>query len=252
MSASMSETAIPLSPAARTIADALRDTGEHLASSADLSEILGATAEDWAGFAANWEDLKLDAFMADAGTYRYRRYGQYEYIPATEELTLLPHEPYRQEKFFNKLNGGVDRVYEPLTEAFTADPVLNTLITSLGRIFTTVDDTRRWLIKLHPVRIIAGKDIGQPAPEGRHRDGVTFVGSLLIDRLNITGGESTTYDEQQNLLRTVTLAERGDLLLGDDQRTYHQVTPIEAIDPRQPAHRDVLVVNYSALPGRLS
>jgi hypothetical protein len=241
-----------LSTDARTVVDALSDTGEHLVTSAALSGILGVTSADWDRFASNWEDLKLDTFMADGGTYRYRRYGQYELDPHNDELTLLPHEPYRQEKFFNKLNGGVDRVYEPLTDAFTNDPLLTALLTSLGRIFTAVDDTRRWLIKLHPVRIIAGENIGQPAPEGRHRDGVTFVGSLLIDRLNITGGESTTYDEQQNLLRTVTLSDRGDLLLGDDQRTFHQVTPIEAVDKDRPAHRDVLVVNYSALPGRLS
>lgn len=241
-----------LSTDARAVVDALSDTGEHLVTSAALSRIIGASADDWARFASNWEDLKLDTFMADGGTYRYRRYGQYELNPMTDELTLLPHEPYRQEKFFNKLNGGVDRVYEPLTDAFTGDPLLASLLTSLGRIFTTVDDTRRWLIKLHPVRVIAGEKIGQPAPEGRHRDGVTFVGSLLIDRLNITGGESTTYDEHQNLLRTVTLSERGDLLLGDDQRTFHQVTPVAAIDKNQPAHRDVLVVNYSSLPGRLS
>lgn len=240
-----------LSSHARTVVDALAGTGEHLATSPELSEIIDVTGDDWARFAKNWDELELDTFMADGGTYRYRRYGQYELDPATDELTLLPHEPYRQETFFNRLNGGVDRVYEPLTNAFTEDPLLRGLLTSLGRIFTAVDDTRRWLIKLHPVRIIAGEHIGQPAPEGRHRDGVTFVGSLLIDRLNITGGESTTYDEEQNLLRTVTLSESGDLLLGDDQRTYHQVTPIEAIDKERPAHRDVLVLNYSALPGRL-
>jgi hypothetical protein len=248
----MSDTVTALGTQAQAVVDALRGTGEHLVRSAELSEIIGVTAEDWSRFASNWNDLKLDTFMSDGGTYRYRRYGQYEFTPATGELVLLPHEPYRQEKFFNRLNGGIDRVYEPLTDAFTGDPLLHSLVTALGRIFTEVDETRRWLIKLHPVRIIAGETIGQPAPEGRHRDGVTFVGSLLIDRLNITGGESTTYDEEQNLLRTVTLADRGDLLLGNDQRTYHQVTPIEAIDRTRPAHRDVLVVNYTALPGRLS
>ncbi|MFF9572323.1 2OG-Fe dioxygenase family protein [Streptomyces sp. NPDC014685] len=241
-----------LSSPARTVADALSGTGEHLVSSRELSEIIGATPQDWQRFAKNWDDLEPDTFMADGGSYRYRRYGQYEYSPSTEELTLLPHEPYRQEKFFNHLNGGVDRVYEPLTDTFIQDPLLRSLLTSLGRIFTAVDDTRRWLIKLHPVRIVADDKTGHPAPEGRHRDGVTFVGSLLIDRLNITGGESTTYDEKQNLLRTVTLSEPGDLLLGDDQRTYHQVTPIEAVDRARVGHRDVLVLNYSALPGRLS
>ena len=86
------------------------------------------------------------------------------------------------------------------------------LLTSLGQIFTQVGDTQRWLIKLHPVRIIAGDDQGQPAPDGRHRDGVTFVGSLLIDRLNITGGQSSTYDHREELMMTTTLGEVGDLL----------------------------------------
>ncbi|HWM06580.1 MAG TPA: 2OG-Fe dioxygenase family protein [Actinophytocola sp.] len=241
-----------LSNEASAVVDGLTKTGEHLATAAQTSAIIGATTEDWARFGKNWEDLKLDTFMADGGTYRYRRYGQYELDPTSGELTLLPHEPYRQEKFFNKLNGGVDRVYEPVTDEFCGQPLLTNLLVSLGRIFTTIDQSQRWLIKLHPVRIVAGSDVGQPAPEGRHRDGVTFVGSLLIDRLNIDGGVSSTYDEQQNHLRTVTLAEAGDLLLGDDQRTFHQVTPIEAIDKDKPAHRDVLVLNYTALPGRLS
>ncbi|ALG08374.1 2OG-Fe dioxygenase family protein [Kibdelosporangium phytohabitans] len=248
----MSGNTVVLSKEANAVVDGLSKTGEHLVTSDQTSAIIGASTQDWAHFAANWEDLKLDAFMADGGKYRYRRYGQYELYPHTNELNALPHEPYRQEKFFNKLNGGVDRVYEPLTERFTSDPLLSNLLISLGQIFTTIDATQRWLIKLHPVRIIAGENIGQPAPEGRHRDGVTFVGSLLIDRLNITGGVSSTYDEQQNHLRTVTLAEAGDLLLGDDQQTFHQVTPIEAVDKNSPAHRDVLVLNYTALPGRLA
>ncbi|MFF0487650.1 2OG-Fe dioxygenase family protein [Nocardia sp. NPDC003482] len=242
---------IVLDEKAHEIVGALTDVGECLISAETLSNLLDAGPDDWARLAANWEDLLLDTFMADGGTYRYRRYGQFELDPESGELIQLPHEPYRQEKYYNRLNGGVDRVYEPLTDAFTGDPLLRSALITLGRIFTTVDGTRRWLIKLHPVRIIAGEQMGKPAPEGRHRDGVTFVGSLLLDRLNITGGESSTYDENGNRLRTVTLEQAGELLLNDDQRTYHAVTPIEAIDKTKPAHRDVLVVNYSALPARL-
>lgn len=232
------------------ISQQLTEVGECLVRADEFSTVLGASAADWARFGKNWDDLLLDTFMADGGTYRYRRYGQFELDPESGVLTGLPHEPYRQEKYYNRLNGGVDRVYEPLTDAFAGDPLLRDVLVRLGRVFSAVDDTRRWLIKLHPVRIIATQDMGKPAPEGRHRDGVTFVGSLLIDRLNITGGESSTYDEDGNRLRTVTLTEPGELLLNDDQRTYHAVTPIEAIDKEQPAHRDVLVLNYSALPGR--
>ncbi|MEV0031517.1 2OG-Fe dioxygenase family protein [Nocardia sp. NPDC050793] len=249
MSPSLSAT---LDEKEREVVEQLSDVGECLVPSDELSAVLAVGDDDWARFAKNWEDLHLDTFMADGGAYRYRRYGQFELDPKTGELTALPHEPYRQERYYNQLNGGVDRVYDPLTEAFASDPLLRDLLVRLGRIFTTVDDTQRWQIKLHPVRIIAGAAIGKPAPEGKHRDGVTFVGSLLIDRLNITGGESSTYDEEGTRLRTCTLTEPGDLLLNDDQRTYHAVTPIEAIDETAPAHRDVLVLNYAALPGRLS
>ncbi|ORT56592.1 2OG-Fe dioxygenase family protein [Streptomyces sp. CB03238] len=243
---------IVLNADARDVIQTLTDVGEHLVAGSTLSDILGVGPEDWARFARNWDDLCLDTFMADGGTYRSRRYGRFELDPHTGELTALPHEPYRQERYYNRLNGGVDRVYEPLTPAFAQDPLLQGLLVWLGQVFTTIDDTQRWLIKLHPVRITAGADIGKPAPEGRHRDGETFVGSLLVDRLNISGGESSTYDEAGKRMRTVTLSEPGDLLLNDDQRTYHAVTPIEAVDKDQPAHRDVLVLNYSALPGRLA
>lgn len=237
---------------AREVAKELTDIGESLVSAPELSELLGVDSGDWDRFAKNWDELLLDTYMADGGTYRYRRYGQFELDPQTGELTPREHEPYRQERYYNRLNGGVDRMYEPLTDSFRDDPLLGALLVRLGQIFTSVDDTRRWLIKLHPVRITAGAEMGKPAPEGRHRDGETFVGSLIIDRLNIIGGESSTYDEDGKRLRAVTLTEPGELLLNDDQRTYHAVTPIEAIDRSAPAHRDVLVLNYSALPGRLT
>jgi hypothetical protein len=236
---------------AQAAVQALSTRGEQLLPAADLSQLIGVTPGGWARFARYWDDLKIDTFMADGGTYRYRRYGQYELDPDSGELTPLPHEPYRQERFFNPLNGGVDRIYEPLTDDFTGDPLLRELLVSLGRIFSAVDKTQRWLIKLHPVRIIAGSVMGQPAPEGLHRDGVTFVGSLLIDRLNITGGQSSVYTADGELLRTVTLSQRGDLLIGDDQRTLHEVTPIHAVDADQSAHRDVLVLNYCSLPAKL-
>lgn len=233
-------------PEATTTIEALSGTGGHLLPAPELSELIGVDAGDWARFARNWDDLKLDTFMADGGSYRYRRYGQYDLDPNEGTLTLLPHEPYRQESDVNPLNGGVDRLYEPLTDAFTSDPLLPRLLVTLGRVFTAVDGTEDWNIKLHPYRIIAGAEVGQPAPEGRHRDGVTFITSLLISRLNITGGESSVYTNDEEHLLTTTLTTPGDLLLGDDQRTLHSVTPIHPADATAPAHRDVLVIAYTA------
>jgi hypothetical protein len=78
-----------------------------------------------------------------------------------------------------------------------------------------------------------------------HRDGVTLVTSLLIQRRNAVGGESSVVDIDGNPLMTTTLAEPGTLLLGDDRRTLHGVSPIRPVDPAQPAQRDVLVITFA-------
>jgi hypothetical protein len=225
----------------------LSGPGGHLMPSAALSSLLGVDASDWARLAGHWDELTLDTYMADGGTYRFRRYGQFDLEPGSGELTLLPHAPYRQETDVNPLNGGIERVFAPLTESFAADPLLRSVLVTLGGIFTEVSGTPRWNVKLHPYRIVASADQqGQPAPEGRHRDGVTFITSLLIGRTNVTGGESGVYANDGAHLLTTTLSEPGDLLLGDDRRTLHSVTPVRPADPDLPAHRDVLVIAYTA------
>ncbi|MCX5421490.1 2OG-Fe dioxygenase family protein [Streptomyces sp. NBC_00078] len=76
--------------------------------------------------------------------------------------------------------------------------------------------------------------------------GATIITSLLIGRSNVTGGESAVYSDEGEHLLTVTLSEPGDLLLGDDRRTLHSVTPVQPLDPELAAHRDVLVIAYTA------
>lgn len=226
----------------------LSESGTHPVRHKDFSSLIGASPGDWARFAENWDDLKLDTFMADGGTYRYRRYSQFEIDGETECLTRLPHGPYRQEADVNKLNGGVDRLFEPLTETFVDDPLLRDVLMELAGIFTGVDGTNRWNVKVTPIRIIATQDQdGQPTPEGRHRDGATFITSLMIGRNNVTGGESSIYTDDGDCLVTTTLSEPGDILLSDDRRTLHEVTALRLEENKEPAHRDVLIMAYTSL-----
>ncbi|NWF30205.1 2OG-Fe dioxygenase family protein [Streptomyces sp. PKU-EA00015] len=225
----------------------LSDSGAHLIRHDEFSALTGVRPADWARFAENWEVLRRDPYMADGGTYRYRRYGQFELDMETGDLTQLPHGPYRQEADVNKLHGGVDRVYEPLTEAFVGDPVLRDVLVGLAEIFTGVDGTKKWNIKVTPIRTTATKDeAGEPTPEGRHKDGVTFITSLMIGRRNVTGGQSTVYADDGDPLVTTTLREPGDILLGDDRRTLHEVTAVHPEDDGEPGRRDVLIMAYTA------
>jgi hypothetical protein len=240
-------TTVVAHPVAVDAVNALAGPGGHLMPAAALSALAGVDGADWTRFAAHWDELTLDTYMADGGTYRFRRYGQFELDPASGELRLLPHAPYRQESDINPLNGGIERVFDPLTDSFADDPLLRSVLVELGRIFSAVDGTTSWNVKLHPYRISASADQkGQPAPEGRHRDGVTFITSLMIGRANVTGGESGVYTDEGEHLLTTTLSEPGDLLLGDDRRTLHSVTPVQPVDPELAAHRDVLVIAYTA------
>jgi hypothetical protein len=234
--------------AARAAIKDLSESGAHLVRQQDFSSLTGASPSDWARFAENWDDLKLDTFMADGGTYRYRRYSQFEIDVEAECLTRLPHGPYRQEAYVNNLNGGVDRLYEPLTDTFVNDPLLRDVLMKLAGIFSGVDRTTKWNVKVTPIRIIATRDQqGQPTPEGRHRDGATFITSLMIGRNNVTGGESSVYTDDDVLLVSTTLCEPGDILLGDDRRTLHGVTALRPDNSEEQGHRDVLIMAYTAL-----
>lgn len=226
----------------------LSESGTHLVWREDFSSLTSATPADWARFAENWDDLKLDTFMADGGTYRFRRYDQFDIDVETRRLTLLPHGPYRQEIAVNKLNGGVDRLYEPLTETFLHDPLLRNVLMELAGIFSGVDGAKKWNVKVTPIRIIAAPDqVGQPTPEGPHTDGGTFITSLMIGRNNVTGGESSVYTEDGDCLVTTTLSEPGDILLNDDRRLLHAVTALRPEKNDEPGHRDVLIMAYTSL-----
>jgi hypothetical protein len=67
----------------------------------------------------------------------------------------------------------------------------------------------------------------------------------LISRRNASGGESSVFDLRGNPLLATTLSQPGTMLLGDDRRTLHGVSPIGPADRRRPAMRDVLVITFA-------
>ncbi|MFC6065519.1 2OG-Fe dioxygenase family protein [Streptomyces ochraceiscleroticus] len=236
--------AAPGIEAART---ALAVTGAHLMPPATVRAALPGGPNGWARFAAHWEDLSPDPYAAAHGTRRLRRYGHFTVDPETGEGTLQPHTPFLQPEGTNHLYETQDRHFDPLTDAFLADPVLHSLLELLGKAADALARPERWQVKVHPFRVSAAADgEGQPTPEGRHRDGVTLVTSLLIGRENATGGQSTVYATDGREVLSTTLREPAALLLSDDRSTLHGVSPIRPVDAGRPARRDVLVITYTA------
>jgi hypothetical protein len=226
----------------------LSETGTHLLGAEEFSSLTNSAPEDWDRFAQNWNDLELDTYMADGGTYRYRRYDQFVIDVEAERVILLQHGPYRQEADVNTLNGGIDRLYEPLTTRFLDDPLFRNILMELALVFSGVEDVRKWNVKVTPIRIIATQDqAGRPTPEGRHSDGATFITSLMLGRSNVVGADSSVHTEDGECLITTTLSEPGEILLSDDRRTLHEVTPVRPRQVGAPGHRDVLIMAYTAL-----
>lgn len=91
--------------------------------------------------------------------------------------------------------------------------MLHKVIRLLSRIAAALDEVGEWNVQVHPFRIRSAPQEcgtgGQPTPEGRHRDGVTLVSSLLVARRNAIGGESAVYEADGRRLLAATLAEPG-------------------------------------------
>ncbi|MBV8966432.1 MAG: 2OG-Fe dioxygenase family protein, partial [Mycobacteriaceae bacterium] len=236
-SAETSRDADPVDEACRS----LMSTGASLMRPGELATCIGADATSWKRFGAHWEDLVPDSYAAEQGTRRFRRYGHFVFATAAGALGAaapMPHRAFSQPHDSNPLYVNRDRHFEPLTDAFATDPLLHRILRLLGRLAMALDDIAEWSAKITPFRVIApGGGEGQPTPEGVHRDGVILVSSLLVGRSNAVGGESSVIDENGNCVLTTTLCEPGTLLVGDDRRTLHGVSPIRPAVPGEPARR---------------
>jgi hypothetical protein len=203
---------------------------------------------DWESFALSWNALELDRYMADGGRYRRRRHGVFA-AQSGSPIERQPHQPHYQALEYNPVHGGIARWFEPIQPEVEAGATLQTVLAFCRQLFETL--ARRvplWRIEVHQFRIEArGGEAGRPTPEGLHRDGVDFVLVLLVNRRNIASGTTSIHSLDGRSLGQFTLTDPLDAALVDDGRVAHGVTPVEAIDPSQPAYRDVLVVTFKAV-----
>lgn len=200
---------------------------------------------DWDRFAASWDDLALDTYMADGGRYRRRRHAVYA-VTADGAISRQPHQPHYQGVEYNPLHGGIERWFEPVEPEIAGGASLTTILGFCRALFGSLaPEVRAWHVELHQFRIEARPgEAGHPTPEGMHRDGVDYVLVLLVRRRNIKSGTTTIHGLDRALLGSFTLTDPFDAALVHDAHVYHGVTPVEPLDPASPAYRDVLVVTF--------
>jgi hypothetical protein len=213
-----------------------------------MRDLLGEPSlASWPAFASSWDALELDQHMADGGRYRRRRYGCFE--SRGHGQVRLPHQPHYQSTDYNRLNGGIERWFAVVDDAVAGNPVLTRLLdvchTSFAAAAGLTAADARWRVEMHQFRIEAdARTVGQPTPEGTHRDGVDWVLVMLVARENVAGGVTAITDAQGRPLGEFALERPLDSVWLDDHEVWHGVTPLTPHDPGRLAHRDVLVLTF--------
>lgn len=231
-----------------TLVAALRRDGFSFAEAATMRALFAPGAlGDWPAFAASWDTLAPDTYLAQTGRHRRRRHGVFA-AAASGPIRHEPHQPHYQSLDYNPLQGDIERWFEPLTPEVAASFSLRTILAFSRDFFGELaPGVGQWHIEVHQFRIEArAGQPGEPTPEGIHRDGVDYVLVLLIDRHNIASGTTTIHAADGTLLGSFTLTAPLDAALVDDNRVFHGVTAVTPLDLTQPAHRDVLVVTLRA------
>lgn len=182
--------------------------------------------------------LALDQYMG--GGNRYRRFSQYKmsFNETAWDFELLAHRPYMTFSKYNPVAGGIKRFYEPIEVDFT--PFIER-----GAIEIALDQAQDWQINVHQYRVIVNPQLkGVTVPEGRHRDGHSFVMIGVVARKNIYGAEMSLYrnaDDTEPFYNDILL--EGQAVLLDDQNMFHDVT--EIIPVNEEGYRDIFVVAFS-------
>ncbi|MCX8132363.1 MAG: 2OG-Fe dioxygenase family protein [Roseococcus sp.] len=234
-----------------TLAERVRDKGFARLPPAATAARLGLAPASLADFAASWERLEPDTFMADGGRYRRRRHANFLALPGEAEHRRGLHRPHFQAVVHNRLNGGVDRWFAPVEDVVARHPACEGLL-ALGRaVADALHPHTAWFVEMHQFRIEARPGApGLPTPEGVHHDGVAVVLIAMIARTNLRGGETLVTDPEGRELARFTLDGLLDLAVLDDRRVMHGVTPVEPADPALPSCRDVLVLTWQPAAGR--
>jgi hypothetical protein len=233
-------TILPTYTTPAQLASELRAHGYAALNHDSVLALVGSSAKEFAELASSWDELPADNFLKDGGRYRRRRHASFMLEGAT--LTQVPHRAHYQPVAYNALHGGMLRLFEPVQSADIQRDVWTKLLKAIANVCSQASKPQPWFIEAHQFRIDTTDGIGRPTPEGAHRDGVDFVAILLVNRVNVIGGESRVFEFAGPDGKRFTLSQPWSLLIVDDQRVIHESTPIQPTAPD--GHRDTLVLTY--------
>ncbi|MDO8277869.1 MAG: 2OG-Fe dioxygenase family protein [Burkholderiaceae bacterium] len=218
----------------------LREQGYAVLAPPALAELARCALVDFDVLKPGWDRLPADTYLRDGGRYRRRRHSCF--VIEDGRLRQAAHRAHWQPVEYNALHGGMQRWFEPVEPATVAQPAWSALLLSLAGVCSALKGAQTWYVEAHQFRIDTTDGIGRPTPEGAHRDGVDFVAVVLVDRVDVKGGETRVFEADGPSGQRFTLDQSWSLLMLDDERVIHESTPIQPV--AEAGHRDTLVLTF--------
>lgn len=191
-----------------------------------------------------FDKLPRDPYLQ--GNYRFRRLSHFQL--RDNYLIKLPHSPLFQAQEYNPLLGDVVREYPELDEKLIELAEFQKIIQEFGD-FCQINSTTIE-IGVHQIRTTTSMtEIGEPAPEGIHRDGVDVVGIFCVQRQGIEGGITSLYTSPEENPTFSKILNEGEFLLFNDREFFHFTSAIQAPIPHEKGIRDVFVLTCPGLIG---
>lgn len=188
-----------------------------------------------------FNNLPIDPYLE--GNYRFRRLSHFQI--AGDRLVKLPHRRLFQSKQYNPILGDVVREYEEMEDGLINLEDFQKVIWEFFQFCQLCTDHNE--VAVHQIRTTAtSQQIGNPAPEGIHRDGVDLVGIFSCHREGIEGGETHLYKEKTGRPAISKVLHPGEFLVFRDAQYFHYTSPVNT-SGIEPGVRDVFVFTCPGL-----
>ena len=187
-------------------------------------------------------DLPIDPYLE--GNYRFRRLSHFKLSDGC--LVKLPHQRLFQSKEYNPLLGDVVREFSELDDALIQLEDFQKIVLEFFDFCNVCSAPNE--VGVHQIRTVTSEgEIGHPAPEGIHRDGVDLVGIFCVSRQKIEGGETYLYKSKNSEPIFTKILHHGELLVFNDRQFFHFTSAVKAISAQEKGIRDVFVLTCPGL-----
>ncbi|MBD2774240.1 2OG-Fe dioxygenase family protein [Iningainema tapete] len=188
-----------------------------------------------------FDHLPVDPYLEEH--YRFRRLSHFKV--SSNRLIKLSHSRFFQSKEYNPLLGNVVREYPEIDDALVELEDFQKIVWEFFefcKLCSTFDE-----IGVHQIRTTTScQKIGNPAPEGIHRDGVDLVGIFCVNRESIEGGETHLYKFKDEPPVFAQILKKSDFLVFSDRQFFHYTSPIK-VTASKSGSRDVFVLTCPGL-----